>query len=132
MSFVLTSSMQMFSQNNYVWIPIRSINISGGGGGGWHSYMSVDIKYLSLHPLFADLTTNDPHFYSVHSMIPFSTFVSNFTHKLQTCERFACIKETKKTYQCDCTFWLQIAFTPITNKQTKQTYKQTRSKKSKR
>ena len=51
---------------SYVWI-------RGVGGGGWgHSCMSVDIKCLSIRPLFyADTTPNDPVFLnSVHTQWP--------------------------------------------------------------
>ena len=54
-------------------------------GGGGHSHMSVYIKCLSLDPLFyANLTPNDLFFIQSTPNDPiFSTFVSNFTYKLQ-------------------------------------------------
>ena len=47
------------------------LNVKTNTPGGGHSHMSVDIKCLSIDPLFyADPTPNDPLFYSVHTLWP--------------------------------------------------------------
>ena len=54
----------------------------GGGGGGGHSHMSVDIKCLSIDPLFyADLTPNDPPFFPQSTPNdPFFPFLYQIQH----------------------------------------------------
>ena len=62
-----------------------SVKPGGRVPGGGRSYMSVDIKCLSIDSLFYhDPTPNDPLFIQSTPNDPlFSTFVSNFTHKLE-------------------------------------------------
>ena len=54
------------------------------GPGGGHSHMLVDIKCLSMRPLFyADPTPNDPLFsFSPHPMTPFFPFLYHILHKI--------------------------------------------------
>ena len=56
--------------------------------GGTPICQWISSKCLSIDPLYADPTPNDPLF-SVHTHPLFSTFVSNFTYKLQIFARFA-------------------------------------------
>ena len=74
-----------------------------------HSHRLVDIKCLSIYPLFWDnLTPNDPFFsFKPHPMTPFSTLVSNFTYKLQIFACFACILRNLNILQ---QFFINIKF----------------------
>ena len=68
----------MKSGGGYTWILV--LYISQGG----HSHMLVDIKCLSIDPLFyADPTPNDPLFsFSPHPMTPFFHFCIKFYIKI--------------------------------------------------
>ena len=66
--------------NKYKLLKTTACTIRSGGG---HSHMSVDIKCLSIDPLFyADPTPNDPLFlFSPHPMTPFFNFFSQILHR---------------------------------------------------
>ena len=67
-----------FEPATYVSLSYNEVPLGGGG----HSHMLVDIKCLSIDPLFyADLTPNDPpSFFSPHPMTPFFPLLYQILH----------------------------------------------------